>query len=136
MRLVMSENGDCVRYEDYTTWPQLYSIYEHIFNNTHFIDERGTTTSVSFSMRIERKKTFDIKVFQEELKIILPFITRKKDDYYIIDIFDHFLSENGNSCDFYYKNDDDCFIKGRWTDKIGDNLESCLLYWQRERYYD
>lgn len=136
MRLAMRENDGFVRYEDYETWPSLYCLYEHIFDNAHFIDERGTTTSVSFSMRIGRKKIFDIKVFQEELKTILPFITRKKDDYYIIDIFDHFLSENRNSCNFYYKNDDDCFIEGSWVDKVGGNLESGLLYWQRERYYD
>jgi hypothetical protein len=141
MRLAMHENDKSVRYEDYKTWPQLYSLYEHIFNTTHFEDG-----SVSFSMKIDgtdrilakgkQKKTFNIKVFQEELKIILPFITHKEDDYCIIDIFDHFLSENGNSCCFYYKNDDDCFIKGRWVDKIGSNLESCLLYWQKKRYYD
>jgi hypothetical protein len=130
MRIKMHENDDNVRFEDYKTWPYLNSVYEHIFNTVFFMDG-----SMSFSMSISKNKPFEIDKFKEELNVILPFITLKNDEYFKIEIFDHYLSEGGNSCSFFYKNDDDCYIEGKYFDKVGDNLKQCLAYWQRERYY-
>src|SRR5690606_33606784 len=123
-----------VRQEDYNTWPELWEVFDHIRSIDSYMDK--TTT---FSMSISRQCK-DFSGFKKELKLILPYITKEENGYKIINVFDHYLCENGDVVYFRYKDDDDCFIKRSHYSWVADpdknTIDSVLEWWRDHRWYD
>jgi len=122
-----------IRYEDYKTWPTLYNVFEHI----HEV-EKCQDGSKSFSLSVNRNS--DINTFKKELNLVLPYCSRFSDGskkIKIFSVFDHYLCEGGNFVNFYYQNDNTCFIIDRFDNILGgQNIETVFEYWKRERYYE
>jgi hypothetical protein len=130
-------NEATIRYEDYRTWPQLHSLFSHIFNTeTYRVNEGDSPYQTTF--QIYTSKNGDLKKFKEELKLILPkaeIIT--EDGYAQFQIFDYECSEF-DTYHFLYKNAKDCkIVASRYRTQVmaeGD-VKYVFEYMKRERYY-
>lgn len=118
-----------VRYEDYKTWPDLYTCFEHLWSVKGRRKELLTV-----EMAVKSDAVFE--TFKTELKLALTYITCKEDGAFVIPIFDHHCGAGGNFVDFYYKSDDNCWIEGRFDTVFEGNLRECFEYWKKERFYD
>lgn len=126
---------DNVRYEDYKTWPKLYEHFECLFDvRSYYTDENEEGVARTLEICVNKKTTF--ATFVEELRIALNFCEKEENEYKVFDIFDHFLSEYGNSACFFYKSDDDCRLECRYGESVEGNLKSVFDFWQKERYYE
>ncbi len=118
-----------VLYHHYVSWPRLHSVFSNISEVESTLDGK-----LIFRMYVKKDATFD--KFKEELNLILPHQTYMDGNYKSMSIMDRYLSEHGNSVMFNYKNDDDCSVKGRWSDSHKGNLKSCFEYLKEDRYYE
>jgi len=123
-----------IRYEDSKTWPELYSLFKHIHRLNKFPDDDSKEECVSFSLSFKLDSNFE--EFKKEFALIVKSTTYEKNGYKIFDVFDRFLSEGGNSVDLFYKNDNDCYVSGRWSEKVRGSLKECFEYLRKERYYE
>lgn len=127
---------DDIRYEDYKTWPHLHELFECLFSWEQYCKENDYSQK-EITIQICVNKTTTFKVFEEELKLVLDKITRKDEQgSLIIPIFDHYLSEYGNSANLLSHED------GTWSVYIRHeplvkkrSLETCFNYIQEYRYY-
>lgn len=144
MHIEMHKHDRFVRYEDYQTWPRLYALFKYIFEKAAYADPENHNADVfTFSMALPPTddNSFVLRYFKDELRLVLKYATYKNEDgYTVIPIFDYKLSEHGDSCHFFYKSDDDCFIKGRYDSftpvSPKNQLKECIEFWRRRRYYN
>ena len=118
--------------EVYGTWPKLYSTFTHLWDCVSYYNSKYTELYHTVQFRVPRESKF--VGFKKELSKVLDFITYTKDDYKILPIFDHELSEYETRY-LYYKSDTDCKIIGRHEIFKG-TLEKCFETIQRSYYYD
>jgi hypothetical protein len=130
-----TENDGEIKYEHYVTWPGLGEISNHLFSIEKYHDSGDySKTCITFQIYTSRKGKF--KQFKFELSKVIDKVTYKDEDgYLVLPIFDHYLSEGGNSVYLLIHPDtDEVRIEG------SENLEfSCLKeafkYIREERYY-
>lgn len=129
-------NDDEIDYEDYETWPKLHSISKHLFSVEGYHSEDYKNLYITFQIYTEQDGNFD--EFQRELKLILDKVTYKDEDgYLILPIFDHYLSEGGNSVSLLiHPETQKVKIEGRWEDEEFSSLEEAFNYMKKERYYE
>ena len=120
---------DEIRFEDYKTWPNLYSVFSNLWDVETYQDK-----TLSFSMYVRPDSTFD--KFKEELELVLQHITRLEDGYKVISVFDRFCGAGGNFATFEYKSDDDCKLCSRWNEITTGNLQEVFKVWKEDRYYE
>lgn len=125
---------DKIRYEDYKTWPKLYSVFKHIWDKQGFHSSDYKEIYHTFEVRVP--KNSNLKDFKKELDLIVPHITYlDKKGNKIIGVIDHHLGKNGNIVNFIVKPNDVYALVSRWEDKIEGTLEEVFNYWKTHRYY-
>ena len=129
-------NDDEIDYEDYETWPQLHSMSKHLFDVEGYRSDDYENLYITFQIYTEQDGNFD--EFQRELNMILDKVTYKDDDgYLILPIFDHYLSEGGNSASLLiHPETQKVKIDGRWENEEFSSLEEAFNYMKKERYYE
>jgi hypothetical protein len=121
-----------VAYEDYQTWPSLYSVFKHLWGVNYYSD--GTQT-----ISIYTSKDGDFQTFKDELDLVFDKITYKTDlGFIIFPVFDHYLSEGGNTANLLYDpKTEKVEIQLRYNSLLKfPNLEEAFEYLKRERYYE
>ena len=128
---------DSVLFEHYETWPELHGVFEHLWNfqSFHDVDDRSKITH-SVEVRVNRDSEF--AKFKEELDLVLPKLEKRRgiEELYM-NIFDHKLSEGGDSAYLVKQIDGQWRVDARWGGGIGPTtLRECFNYMKRERYYE
>lgn len=115
-----------IRSEDYVTWPHLYSCYKHIWSLNKYSD------GINCTIYVRPNSTFSN--FKSELDLVLPHII-KIDNAYHLQIFDHYLSEDGGAT--LVGKDDSWSVEGDYNTLCPKTtLEKCFEYILKERYYN
>lgn len=129
-------NDDEIDYDDYKTWPELYSIAKHLWGVRGYHSEDYTELYISFE--IYSKQSGQFEDFEKELNMVLDKITFKDEEgYLILPIFDHYLSEHGNSVSLLiHPETKKVKIGGRWRDDEFNSLEDAFNYIKKERWYE
>ena len=129
-------NDDEIKFEDYQTWPRLYSISKHLSEVQTYHNKEYTEEYITFEIYTEPKGRF--KDFEKELNMVIDKVTLKDGDGYLdFPIFDHYLSEGGNSVSlFIHPETHKVRIGGRWGSDDFDSLKDAFDYMKRERYYE
>jgi hypothetical protein len=121
-----------VKYDDYKTWPKLYSLFTYLFDlatyNSRDYKEKYETC------QIKVPKSGNIKDFRAELNLVLDFCTFFNEGYKVFPIFDHELSQY-ESRYFLYKSDDDCQITNGSYTKFEGTFEEVFNKIRNEYYY-
>jgi hypothetical protein len=85
------------RYEHYKTWPELYSVFKHLFKATSFYAD-NKHESIARTIEVYTPRNGKFEDFEREVMLVLDRVEYKDDDgWRIFDVFDHYLSEGGNS---------------------------------------
>lgn len=129
-------NDDEIDYEDYETWPKIYSLSKHLWEVSIYCSRDHEDYLITFEIYTRQDGNFED--FQRELNLILDKVTYKDEDgFLILPIFDHYLSEGGNSVSLLIHPDTkQVRIEGRWDNKEFDSLGDAFNYMKRERYYE
>lgn len=122
-----------VRYEDYKTWPHLWSCFRYIWDLSVIRDcgENGTT----ITMGISPDGVFDD--FEEELRFALPKITFcTKENKKIISIIDDNLCKGGNSVELHIDAiEEDCEVRHAYGQlQARGTLKEVFEYLRKHRY--
>jgi len=121
-----------VDYEDYKTWPDLFSKFSHIHSVEGFED--GTIT---FSLYTPQNGKF--KTFKKEFDLVRPYCTciDVVDGRKIYHVFDHYLCSGGNSVSLVeYKNGSFSVNSNYNTIELAGSIEDCFEYLRRHRWYE
>ena len=132
-------NDDEIDYEDYRTWPELYTLSKHLWNVEGYYLHDYKERYITFQIYTRQDGNFD--EFQSELNMVLNKVTHKDvDGYLILPIFDHYLSEHGNSVSLLiHPETQHIKIEGSmysYDDQEFSSLEKAFDYMKKERYYD
>ena len=131
-------NDDEIDYEDYETWPGLHSISKHLFSVEGFHSRDYSDLCITFQIYTRRNGNFD--EFQRELNMVLDKVTYKDDDgYLVLPIFDHYLSEHGNSVSLLiHPETQQVKIEGKYSydNRKFSSLKDAFDYMKLERYYE
>lgn len=125
----INSHDSYVKQEHYRTWPYLNAMAYHLHGVEVFRDHGES--EVSFSIKTNRDGNF--KVFKEELELVINRVTRIDErGFLIFSVFDHYLSENGNSvCLLIHPETKEVEISSiKFT-----SLEKAFEYLKKERYY-
>ena len=134
--IYQTQNGYKIDYEDYKTWPQLYSISKHLWEVEGY--HSGDYKEIYITFRVYARKDGNFEDFQRELNMVMDKVTYKDDDgFLVMSIFDHFLSEHGNSVSLLiHPKTKQVKVGGRWHKEDFASLEEAFNYMRRERYYE
>jgi len=134
-RIAYSMSSEDVRYRDYKTWPDLYSIFKCLNSINLYGDNKGKDL-LSFSMAV--RKDTEFSVFCEELNKIVDKVTfLDEDGDKVIDIFDHKLGYGGDTVSFVIHKNGKYSIKSTWIYQVERvSLERAFEYWKAYRYYE
>ena len=129
-------NDGEIDYDDYKTWPELYSITKHLWDVNGYHSKDYKKLYISFD--IYSKQIGQFEDFEKELNMVLDKITFKDEEgYLILPIFDHYLSEHGNSVSLLiHPETKKVKIGGRWRDDEFNSLEDAFNYIKKERWYE
>ena len=138
----LPNGADDISYEAYESWPQLSAVFKHIHGVEEYTTDWGDGPRLwTFSITVGTKSKF--KDFQKEWKLMMkykPTLKTEKGDL-VVRIFDHFLSEHGNTAnlvchkDGTYTVEEHYFFGGReGAGRI--SLEEAFNYIQQKRWYD
>lgn len=127
-----------IKFEHYQTWPKLYQLSKHLWDVSGYHSRDYSELYITFEIFTSRQGNF--KEFSEELNMVMDKVTYKDEDGYLIfPVFDHFLSEHGNSVSLQiHPETGRARIGGRyyWEEGDSDSLEDAFNYMRRERYYE
>ena len=126
------QNSNKVRYEDYATWPKLYELFNHIWELLRYEDN-----TLGFRMFI--RSDSNLESFKNEIEYVLSKTThRNKQSEKEIGIFDHYLSEHGNSVKISTDDSGLNFIvrSAYGSEKMKGTLDKIFNYLKSERYYE
>lgn len=134
--IYQTQNGYKIDYEDYKTWPQLYSISKHLWEVEGY--HSGDYKEIYITFSVYTRKDGNFEDFQRELNMVMDKVTYKDDDgFLIMSIFDHFLCEHGNSVSLLiHPETQQVKVGGRWRKEDFPSLEEAFNYMKRERYYE
>ena len=92
---VSARLNECqVKFVDYQTWPQLHEVFKNIHSLNAY---SGTDDCLDITLALSIATRDELEEFKEEVLLALPYVTVRNEEYLVLDIFDHFLSEHGNS---------------------------------------
>lgn len=121
-----------VSYEIYKSWPDLRSIYDHIWEFNKYIQGE-------YSFTIYTSKNGVFHNFKKELHKALPYVTLMSEDgYKRFKIFEHSLSESAVYY-FNYKSDTDCYFNTHRTYSTKNkynSLEKAFEFMKEGLWYD
>lgn len=131
------EDVDGIRYEDYQTWPKLHSVFKHLFDRVSYYSKRDDG-KLLHSFSVSTRRDGRLEDFKKELNLVLPHITYLDNNGdKIINVFDHYLSEHGNSVSLIAHKNGKFSVEGKYNDAVTNaDLEKCFNYLKRERYYE
>lgn len=136
--IYQKHNDDEIDYEDYKTWPHLHSISKHLWDVDAYNSSDYKDLYISFSIYTNRNGNF--QEFENDLNKVIDKVTYKNDDGYLVfSIFDHYLSEHGNSVYLLiHPETKQVRIDGRysWDNTEFSSLEEAFNYMKKERYYE
>lgn len=129
-------NENRIDYDDYKTWPQLYSISKHLWEVKRYHSDDYKEFYLTFEVYTRKNGKFED--FQRELNMVIDKVTHKDEDgFLVMPIFDHYLSEHGNSVSLLiHPESGQVKIGGRWRKEEFPSLEKAFNYMRRERYYE
>ena len=130
-------NEDQIKYEDYKTWPDLHQMSKHLFCIESYRNKDYSEEYITFQIRTSRSGKF--KEFEKELNRVMNKVTYKTDDDYLIfPIFDHYLSEGGNSeyLEIHPKTKHARISNRYGPVKEFNSLKEAFKYIKKERYYE
>lgn len=124
-----------VRYEDYRTWPELYTVFKHLWSVSGFYaDSKREKINWTFEIRVEKTSKFD--EFKKELDLVIDRVMPNADGEKQFPVFDHYLSEGGNKVSLILTQDGKWELEGRYgSNREFKDLEDAFAYLCRERYY-
>jgi hypothetical protein len=135
--IYQKNNDNEIDYDDYKTWPQLYSISKHLWDIEAYHSDDYEELYISFEIYTRQDGNYD--EFQSELNMILDKVTYKNEDgYLVLRIFDHYLSEYGNTVYLLiHPETQQVKIEGRYSydNQEFSSLEKAFNYMKKERYY-
>ena len=125
-----------IDFEDFKTWPKLYSLTKHLHDVSGYYSKDYKELYITFELYTSRDGNFE--EFEAELNRIIHKVTYKDEEGYLIfPIFDHYLSEYGNSVSLLihpeYKK---VKINRRWRQEEYSSLADAFEYLRKERYYE
>jgi hypothetical protein len=134
--IYQKHNDDEIDYEDYKTWPELHSISKHLCNVNGYYSPDYSVLYIGFKIYTRQDGNFD--EFETELNRVMNKVTYVDDGGYLIfPIFDHYLSEHGNSVSLLiHPETKKVKIGSRWPDNEFSSLEEAFNYMKREHYYE
>lgn len=129
-------NDDEIDFDDYKTWPQLHTIAKHLWDVEGYHSKDYKEIYITFEIYTPEDGNFED--FQRELNMVMDKVTYKDDDgFLIMPIFDHFLSEHGNSVSLLiHPETKQVKVGGRWRKEDFPSLKEAFNYMRRERYYE
>lgn len=133
---IKAEDG-AMSYEIFKTWPELHQRFEcfHRISRVSKTDERYSG-SLMATMSVSPTTTFDAFKRDFEKATSVSDFYSKQDDVYIIDVFEHTLSQYGSIVATYNADMTQFTIGTGFSPREFDSLEALFEYWQREYYYD
>jgi hypothetical protein len=117
--------------EIYLTWPNLYSMCKHLWSSYTITELEEKCNSFQIYTSTDGK----FEEFKTELMKVMDHVTFTEDGYKKFAIFDHELSEYETRY-FLYKNDNDCKIRSRYSDRCQGTMEKCFDLMKREYFYN
>jgi hypothetical protein len=137
--IYQKHNHSKIKSEHYKTWPKLYCITKHLFDlEAYHKNNDYSEIYITFSIRTPKDGKFT--EFEAELNKVINMVTYKDDEGYLIfPIFDHYLSEHGNSVSLLIHPEMNKVKIGWGRYSSGDefaSLEDAFNYMKRERYYE
>jgi len=134
--IYQKHNDDEIKYKHYQTWPELYSICKHLWDVSAYHNGDYSELYIAFDIRTSRDGIFE--EFEAELNKVIDKVTYKDDDGYLIfPVFDHYLSEHGNSVSLLiHPETKKVKVSGRWRGEDFASLEDAFNYLKLERYYE
>ncbi len=129
-------NDDEIDYADYETWPKIYSLSKHLWEVSIYCSRDHEDYLITFEIYTRQDGNFD--VFQRELNLVLDKVTYKDEDgFLILPIFDHYLSEGGNSVSLLiHPETNQVKIERGRHNIVFASLEDAFDYMKSERYYE
>lgn len=129
-------NEKAVRYEDYTTWPQIWSVFKYLWEVQQYNSKDYKSRYTTFSLCVRRDKSPTFEEFKKEFELVKDHCTYMSEDgYKVFPIFDKDLSEWGTRY-LYYKDDLDCkIVESMWQEHEG-SLEKCYNLMLSRFYYE
>jgi hypothetical protein len=134
--IYQKHNDREIKSEHYQTWPNLYSISKHLWEVSAYNNKDYSEKYITFEIKTSKDGNF--VEFEAELNKVMNMVTYKDGDGYLIfPIFDHYLSEHGNSVSLLiHPETNKVKIGGRWKNEDFSSLEEAFNYMKRERYYE
>ena len=131
---LQKQDEDSVQYEVYRTWPKLYAVFNHLWDTQSYIDRETCERSHSVSVYTARNGNYGS--FREEVEKVLNYVTLTDENGgKILDVFDHYLSENGNSVSLVIQQDGLWRVEGRAS--FGpDDPEKVFNFLRKNRWYE
>lgn len=123
------QNDDNVRYEDYKTWPRLYSIFDHLWDVSKYTDGK------TFSIYVKPDSVF--KKFKKEFDLVIDKVDKRNEKGELFfNIFDHFCGEGGNFAYLVQSEDGTWRVDSRWNTLSKGTLKECFEFMKKNRYYE
>lgn len=133
-------NDDEIDYEDYKTWPHLYSMSKHLWDVEAYCSFDYDCEQRSITFQLYTRKSGKFEEFENELKRVINKVTHKDEDGFLVfPIFDHYLCVNGNSVSLLiHPETKQVKLSGRWSydNREFTTLEDAFNYLKRERWYE
>jgi hypothetical protein len=130
------ENDSKIKFEHYSTWPELYTLSKHLWEVVEYSDRNLKESYIGFEIHTSRVGVF--KEFEEDINRVIDKVTYKDDDGFLIfPVLDHFLCEGGDSVSLLiHPKTGEAKVEGRWVEEIKfSSLEDAFNYLKKERYY-
>lgn len=135
--IYQKHNDDEIKYEHYKTWPKLYSMSKHLWDVNGYHNRDYSEIYIGFEIYTKSNGKFED--FESEINQVIDKVTYKDDEGFLIfPVFDHYLSEHGNSVSLliHPETKQVKIASGRWRQDDYVSLEDAFNYLKKERYYD
>jgi hypothetical protein len=127
-----------IDYDDYKTWPHLHQVSKHLWEVNAYHSRDYKELYIGFE--IYTKPDGNFEEFEREINRVIAKTTYKDEDGYLIfPIFDHFLSEHGNSVYLLiHPKSKEVKISGCYSYNNSEfpSLEKAFEYIKANRYYN
>ena len=123
-----------VAYENYRTWPDLYSVFTYLFNLTKY--NSRDYKSLFYSVQLKTPKNGNYEDFYKDFALVLDYCTFVDEDgRKVFDIFDHECCEyeRRRLC---FGGEDDCTISNGRRDIFKGTLKECFEKMRKDFWYD
>jgi hypothetical protein len=121
-----------ISYDCCKTWPKPYSVFKHIWEIRGYWDSEYKNKEIRLCVYTRRDANFD--EFKQELELGLDVIGASGPVN--IDVFDHYLSEYGNSVCLQRDEKGEWSVKSRIGPHHLGSLRSVFDYLVEERWYE